>query len=265
MRVPYGSSFRRATILIPVVAGLFWATGLFRATGAAANTVTFSGTVGYTGIYIGTALYVEVLDTSGGVTTVVASQGFQPGEPPFAQFYSLSFDNTGVSPQVAVVALLDVDGGGKNSVSGADVFGWFRSDPVPTFVSSDSSHTGLDIIMPRAEIRGTLTFAPGQTEARVLPSTDAHCAEGYFRPSEPFTSAGAYAVVGLYPGTYCISAEGDSTTGYGVICYGDDPTCKNATTVTIGPAEYKTGIDFDFTATPAPVVHTTWGLLKSRY
>lgn len=265
MRVPNGSFLRRAVILIPVAAGLLWTTGLLGVTGAAASTVTFTGTVGYTGIYMGSALYVEVLDTSGGDPTVVASKGFQPGEPPFAQFYSLSFDNTGVSPQVAVVALLDVDGGGKNSVSGADVFGWLRSDPVPTFVSSDTSHTGLDIILPRAEIRGTLTFAPGQTEARVIPSTDAHCAEGYFRPTDPFTSAGAYAIVGLYPGTYCISAEGDSTNGSGVICYGDDPTCKNATTVTIGPTDVLTGIDFDFTATPAPVAHTTWGLLKNRY
>lgn len=258
MRLHDDNFFCRA-FLILAAAGMLWASG------AAAGIVTFSGTVSYTGTYSGDSLYVGVLDTTnaGGDVTLLALQVFDPGPPPFDQAFSLDFDNTGVGSQVMVASLLDVDGDGTNSVSGADVFGWYNGGAAPVFISSTTSHTGLDFALPRAEIHGTLTFTTGQTQARVQLSPDGHCIEGSFRPSDPFTGAGPYAIIGVYPGTYCINAEGGGTGGYWTICYGD-PTCKSPITVTIGPTDVKTGIDFDFSSV-APVEHTSWGLLKSRY
>jgi len=259
MRIATGTMLGRALILIPAVAGMLWAVG------AAAGTVTFSGTVGYAGSHSGDSLYVAVLDTTGVEdVTILAIHAYAVGAPPFSQGYSLDFDNTGVGPLVQVVALLDVDGGGTSSVSGADIFGWYGENPNPLGVSSAASLTDLDFFLPLAEIHGTLTFAPGQTDARVNVTTPiTGCLNGGFRPSDPFLTDGSYAIVGVYEGVYCISGEGSTPTGNIVTCY-NDPSCSVTTYVDVGIGEIVTGIDLDFAAT-VPVHRTTWGLVKSRY
>jgi len=259
MRVSTGTMLGRALILIPVAAGMLWAAG------AAADTVTFSGSVSYTGNYSGDSLYVAVLDTAnaGEDVNILVLQAFDPGPPPFNQLFSLQFDNTGVGSQVMVASLLDVDGDGTNSVTGADVFGWYNGGTLPTGISSASSQSGLDFSLPRGEIRGILTFTAGQTEARVSVTPDLTCMTEGFRPNDPFQADGSYAMVGIYPGTYCVYASGNTSTGYAQICYGD-PSCASPTTITLADGEVKNNVDFDFTDT-APVEPTTWGLLKSRY
>lgn len=259
MRVSTGSTFSRALILIPLAVGLFWAAG------AGAAPVTFTGTVGYAGSYSGDSLYVAVLDTTGVEdVTILAIQSYAVGTPPFSQPYSLDFDNAGVGPLVFVVALLDVDGGGTSAVTGADVFGWYGEDVDPAGVSSASSLTDIDFFLPLAEIHGTLTFAPGQTDARVNITTPlTNCLGEGFRPNDPFMSDGAYAIVGVYEGVYCINGIGNTSTGNVVTCYGD-PSCGTENYVNVGIADIVTGIDLDFSAA-VPAEKTTWGMIKSRY
>lgn len=259
MRILEGSVFLRAMVLFPATAALLWTSG------AAAETITFSGSVAYTDrLNPAHTLYVAVLDTSGtGGATVLVRHAYQVTTTPIAIRYSLDFDDTGVSPQVAVVGLADVDGGGPDTVSSADVFGWYSGGTSPTFVSSTVSRDDLDFVLPYTTVQGTLKFATGQTEARVRFSPDAQCLVKWFRPTAVFTSEGTYALAGVYAGTYCVRAEGINAKGHTFICYGD-PTCADPTPVTIGPSFTKSGIDFDFTQA-VPVIHTTWGLLKSRY
>lgn len=259
MRVPTERTIGRALILILVVAGLFGAMS------AAANTITFTGTVGYAGDYSGDSLYVAVLDTTGAQdVNVLAIQAYAVSAPPFSQPYSLSFDNTTAGPLVTIVALLDVDGGGTSSVSGADIFGWLGQSETPAFISSATSDTFLDFLLPLAEIHGTLTFAPGQTDARVNITTPlTGCLADGFRPSNPFLSEGAYAIIGVYEGSYCINGQGTTPGGNITTCYGD-PSCSSSHYLNVGVADVVTGVDLDFSAA-VPVVHTTWGLIKSRY
>lgn len=259
MRLGNAVTLGRALVLALAVAAMFGAAG------TEAATVTVTGTVSYAGDYSGDTLYVAVLDTTGVEdVTLLDLQAYPVSAPPFGQPYSLSYDNTGVGPLVMVVALLDVDGDGTNSVSGADIFGWYGEAPEPAGISSATSNTDIDFFLPLAEIHGTLTFAPGQTEARVNITTPVTgCLNGGFRPNDPFTSDGAYAVIGIYEGEYCISAEGNTSNGYTVVCYGD-PSCATENYVSVGIGDIVSGIDFDFSAT-VPVERTTWGLIKSHY
>lgn len=233
--------------------------------GGEAASITFSGTVSYQGSYTGDTLYVAALDTSGVEdVTLLDLQAYPVSAPPFSQPYSLTFDNTGVSPTLFIAALLDVDGGGIAAVSGEDIFGWYNEGTEPEGVSSSSTMSGLDFGLPRAEVHGTLTFASGQVDARInfTPSTLA-CAQDGFRPNYDITSEGAYSVNGLYPGTYCARAEGNTSGGYVQICYGD-VTCASPTLITLAATEVRNGIDFDFAAV-VPVQATTWGRIKSLY
>jgi hypothetical protein len=78
------------------------------------------------------------------------------------------------------------------------------------------------------------------------------------------TASGAYSIVGIYPGTWCVSAEGNlpEPPFFAQVCHGD-PSCENPTLVTLGVGEVANGVDLDFNAVPAQV--TSWGLLKIRY
>lgn len=259
MRVSTGTMLGRALILIPVAAGTLWGAG------ATADTVTFTGTVSYAGSYSGDSLYVAVLDTAGVEdVTILAIHAYAVGSPPFSQPYSLDFESATASPLVTVAALLDVDGGGTASVSGADIFGWLGADMTPAYISSASSQNLLDVLLPVSEIHGNLTFAPGQTAARVNITTPiTGCLNEGFRPSDPFTTEGAYAIVGVYEGVYCINGQGTTPGGNIVTCY-NDPSCTHETYVEVRVGDILTGIDLDFSAT-VPVERTTWGLLKSRY
>ena len=181
---------------------------VFPQTARAAN-VTFSGTVSYSGTHAGNTLYVAVLDTSLAEedVAILVIETYTPGTPPFSQPYSLTFDNTGVGSHVFVVALLDVDDSGLEEVSGIDIFGWYNGTTDPFAVSSAASLSGLNFALPRAELRGTLTFAPDQIDARIsLVPTVLACSQDAFRPDYDITSAGPYASNGIYPGTYCVRA-----------------------------------------------------------
>jgi hypothetical protein len=228
-----------------------------------AATITFSGTVSYQGSYSGDTLYVAVLDTTGTEdVTILALEAFAVGSPPFDQFYSLDFDNTGVSPLLLVAGFLDVDGGGTDAISDADVFGWYAGTPQPTGVSSATTQSGIDFDLPRAEIHGTITFEAGQSQARLNVSPTDCTMEG-FRPTEWVNSGGPYSLIGLYPGTYCVSADGSPTSGPSHICYGD-ATCANPTLITLTATQVVTGVDLDFSDS-APVESITWGRIKARY
>jgi len=229
---------------------------------APAAPVTLSGTVSYQGTHSGDTLYVAVLDTTGVEdVTVLDIHSYAVGAPPFDQAYSLSFDNAGVASTVFIASILDVGGGGLD-VTGDDVFGWYAGAQTPTGIPSSSSASGLDFALPRAEIHGTVTFVAGQTGARIDVSPDALCLTEGFRPRTDLSSPGSYAVVGIYPGTYCVKAEGETDSGTLYECYGD-PDCQAPVTVTLGAMEVRTGIDFDFSLVPVETV--TWGGIKSRY
>lgn len=239
------------------------AAAVWLAPGAGAAIVTFSGTVSYQGSYSGDTLYVGVLDTTGVEdVTVLSLQAFPVGPPPFNQSYSLDFDNASASPMLLVAAFLDVDGGGVGSITGEDVFGWYASTPEPTGISSASSQSGIDFELPRAEIHGTITFDSIQTQARPNVSPTDCMTEG-FRPTEWVTSGGPYSIIGLYAGTYCVSADGSPTSGPMHICYGD-VTCANPTLITLTATQVVTGVDLDFSG-GAPVEALTWGRIKARY
>ena len=235
---------------------------LLAAGGVSAADVTFTGTVSYSGPYSGDTLFVAVLDTTGSDDAQVLDLvAYEVVSKPISQGYSLTFDNAGVSPTVVVASFLDVDGGGVSDISGADVFGWFPGAAEPVGVSSASSQTGLDFALPEAEIHGTLTFASGQTEAELELSSASDCLGGGFRPPTRKFTDGAYSIVGIYAGSYCLQAFGFGT-GAIAICYGD-PNCVSPTTISLGPTQVVNGIDLDFNL--VPVEGTTWGRLKARY
>jgi len=230
---------------------------------AGADIVTFSGTVSYQGTHSGDTLYVAVIDTVGpDDVTVLDLQAYEVGSPPFSQPYTLQFDNAAASPFLFVASFLDTDGGGVADVGGLDVFGWYDGNQSPAQVSSASSRSGLDFELPRAEIHGTITFAAGQAEARPDASPDPSCLLEGFRPRPVVNSSGTYAIVGLYPGSYCVNADGSGDSGYLKVCYGD-PSCASPTAVTLTGTEVRNGVDLDFSV--VPVLPSTWGRVKSRY
>jgi len=245
---------------------LFAAVGLVRALPeAAAAPITFSGTIAYDGIHTGDSLFVAALDTTGTEdVTLLDLQTIAVGPPPFSQPYSLTFDNTGVGQDLFVASFLDVDGGGIDSVGGGDVFGWYAGGPAPTAIVPDSSQSGLDFALPRAEIHGTLTLRPGQTEARIDVTGDPACVLEGFRPGTFAFSSGAYSILGIYAGTWCVNAEGtDPVLGTLRVCYGD-PDCASPTLVPLTATEVRNGIDLDFTAITS-VEKGSWGSLKALY
>lgn len=230
---------------------------------APAAPITFSGTVSYQGSYAGDTLYVGVLDTTGTEdVTILDLEALPVGPPPFNQLYSLNFDNAGVSPTLLVASFLDVDGGGVDSLGEADVFGWYNGGTFPAGISSASSQSGLDFALPRAEIRGTIIFDSGQTQARLNVSPDVNCQMDGFRPTEWTTSPGPYSII-VYAGTYCVSADGNPSSGPTHICYGD-PSCTSPTLVTLSTTQVVTGVDLDFSG-GAPVEKITWGRVKALY
>lgn len=250
-------------VLLTTVAVMFAFLG-WAAPAANADIVTFTGTVSYSGPYSGDTLYVGLIDTSSVDTTdFVVIEAYAVGSPPFDQSYSLSFDNTNAPTDVIVAALLDVDGGGPDTLSGADILGWYPSTPEPVGVSTATSHGGLHFDLPEAEIHGNVLFAPGQLYAFVIAAQS--CTEGGFgRPPIEMNASGDYVIKGVYAGTWCVF-------GFGFVppftfvaaCFGD-ATCENPTPVTLTETEVKTGIDLDFTGNvPAP--NTTWGRLKNQF
>jgi len=227
--------------------------------------VTLSGTVTYDGSHTGDSLFVAVIDTTGAEdATLLDLQTIAVGPPPLSQPYSLTFDNTGVGAEVFVASFLDVDGGGIDSVGGGDVFGWYAGTATPMGVSSGSSQAGLDFALPRAELHGTITLTAGLTEARIDVTGDAACVLEGFRPGTFATSSGPYSVLGLYPGTYCVNADGnDSVLGYLRVCFGD-ATCVSPAAVTLTATEVRNGVDLDFTLATA-VESSSWGSVKALY
>ena len=237
------------------------------ALGANAEVVTFTGTVSYNGTHTGDTLFVAVIDTTQegeDVTFLDLEAYFVNGASPINQPYSLTFDNATAPATAIVAALLDPDGGGVDTVGGADIIGWYASEPEPTGVTTATSHSGLDFDLPEAEIHGAVVFAPGQEYANILAASSCTESSGFGRPSFEVTSSGAYEIIGLYAGTYCVF-------GFGFVppftfvaaCYGD-PTCANPTLITLTAEEVRNGINLDFTGN-VPASNTTWGLLKSRY
>lgn len=232
------------------------------AVAAAALPVTFSGTVSYSGSYSGDSLYVAVLDTTGVEdVTLLDLQVFAVGAPPFSQPYVLNFDNDGLTNDLIVASFLDVDGGGVDSVSGNDVLGWYNGTIDPAPISPASSQVGLDFDLPLAEVHGTVTFAPGQAEANIWATSDVTCEGDTFRPQVEVSSSGAYSIVGLYPGTYCVMGEGFGPTFFGFACFGG---CSSPTPVTLTQTEVRNNVDLDFTDT-VPVEAVSWGQVKSKY
>ena len=244
-------------LLMLVVAGI--------AARAQAEIVTFTGTIHYEGPYSGT-LYVAAIDTTEADTAqFLGLQSYSPGSPPFDQAYSISFENATAPTEVIVAALLDVDGGGVDTVGQGDIIGWYDSQPVPTKVSTASSHNGLHFDLPQAEIHGTVTFAPGQTTAQVVMANSCSGEGTWGRAGIQLTESGTYSIKGFYPGTFCGFAFGALSTPpfFTAICFGD-PTCVNPTPITLTQTEILTGIDFDFSGN-VRAKHTTWGGLKTRY
>jgi hypothetical protein len=232
--------------------------------GATATPATFSGTVSYNGTYSGDTLFVAVLDTTGTEdVTILDLKAYPAGPPPIAQPYSLTFDNAGLTAPILVASFLDVDGGGVDSIGGLDVFGWYGEESGPAGVAPDSSQSGLNFALPRAEIHGTVTFATHQFDARVDASVDPSCAMEGFRPQVDVASSGTYSMIGLYAGTYCVNASGSTPGGQIEVCYGD-PTCASPGPVTLGATEVRTGVDLDFSLL-TPVDPVNWGRLKTLY
>jgi hypothetical protein len=234
-------------------------------TPALAEVVTMSGTIHYDGPYSGT-LYVAAIDTTQADTAqFLGLQSYTPGSPPFDQPYSISFDNAAAPTDVIVAALLDVDGGGVDTVGQGDIIGWYNSQPVPTKVSTSSSHNGLHFDLPQAEVHGTVTFAPGQTGATVIIATSCTGEGAWGRPGVQMAESGTYSLKGIYAGTWCGFAFGFLPTPpfFTALCFGD-PTCANPTPITLTTTEIRTGIDFDFSGN-VRTHETTWGHLKSKY
>lgn len=254
------TTFRRVptTICLSLLIWLLWLP-----TASMAAPVTFSGTITYQGSYSGDSLYVAALDTAGTLdVTLLGLKSLAVGSSPFTQPYALEFDNTGTSAMLFVAAFLDVDGGGVDSLGGADVFGWYGEGAAPVGVSSAAPQSGLDFALPRAEIYGYITFAPGQMEARVDVSADLACLNQGFRPGHFAYGSGPYAIIGVYPGSYCVSASGYSPSGPLRICYGD-PTCASPAAITVAATEVRVGVDLDFTTTSVATI--PWGRVKVLY
>ncbi len=234
--------------------------------GADAEVVSFSGTVTYTGSYAADTLYVAVMDTNtaGGEPNFLVAGAFPVSPPPFSQPFNLSFDNALLGGDLIVAAALDVDGGGLESISGGDVVGWYASTPDPTLISATTSQTGLDFSLPLAEIQGTVTFGPGQTDASVRAMPNSDCTGGSFSPQLEMSSEGAYILPGLYAGTYCIRGEGQNqSVGWISVCHGD-PLCATPTLVTLTASQVVTGVDLDFSLVQ-PNETASWGTVKSTY
>ncbi|NNF05547.1 MAG: hypothetical protein HKN21_02185 [Candidatus Eisenbacteria bacterium] len=231
--------------------------------GVEAETITYSGTVSYDGVHMGDSLYVAVIDTTGvDDVDLLAIQSYAPGAPPFSVGYSLDFDNEEVGSSLIIASFLDVDGGGIEMLTGSDVFGWYAGTVTPTGVSSSGSQSGLDFDLPRAEIRGTVTFAPGQEWADIEFHTDASCLGNEFRPTLELTSSGEYEVQGLYAGTYCVRADGEAKQGSVEVCFGD-PNCETPTLITLGDTDIQTGVDLDFSVVGTEKI--SWGGIKNRH
>lgn len=98
--------------------------------------------------------------------------------------------------------------------------------------------------------------------ARPDATLDALCLEEGFRPRPEDTATGPYVIRGLYPGAYCVSAEGSTGSGSLRVCFGD-PDCESPTLVTLSAGEIRTGVDLDFTT--VAVEEVSWGMLKGRY
>jgi hypothetical protein len=234
--------------------------------GATAEVVSFSGTVSYTGSYAADTLYVAIMDTNtvGDEPTFITAGAFPLGLPPFDQAFELSFDNALATGPLVVAAALDVDGGGLQSIAGGDIVGWYGSAPDPALVSPTASHADIDFWLPLAEIKGTVTFGPDQISASVNASPDANCQGASFQPKLDMGSEGAYTILGLYPGTYCIRGEGQSASiGWISICYGDR-FCASPTLVSVTTSQVVTGVDLDFSVI-TPNEETSWGTVKSSY
>ena len=228
--------------------------------------VTLSGTISYTGSHSGDTLYVAVIDTSASKdVSFLALRAYAIGLPPLNQPYSIDFPGSGAPPFVILAALLDVDGGGVDSVSGSDIVGWYAGSADPVGVSSSLSQSGLDFVLPRAEVHGTITLVAGQTEAWIEATQDPACrAIGFRRPPVKVTGSGPYSITGLYAGTWCVYAEANiPNTSFAHICYGD-PNCVNPSTITLNEAQIRVGVDLDFTG-HTPAFPLSWGRLKARY
>jgi len=167
------------------------------ATPALAEVVTMSGTFHYDGPYSGT-LYVAAIDTTQADSAqFLGLQSYSPGSPPFDQPYSVSFDNATAPTDVIIAALLDVDGGGVDTVGQGDIIGWYNSEPIPTKVSTSSSHNGLHFDLPQAEVHGTVTFAPSQTGAIVVMASSCSDEGAWGRPGIQLSESGTYSIKGI--------------------------------------------------------------------
>ena len=234
--------------------------------GADAEIISFSGTVTYNGSYAADTLYVAVIDTNsvGDEPTFLATEALAVGAPPYNRFFDVSFDNTLATGSLVVAAALDVDGGGLQAIGAGDVVGWYASTPDPMLISPAASLSGIDFSLPLAELHGTLTFGPDQTNAFLNAVTSANCQGGSFQPQTEVASSGPYAIIGLYPGTYCIHGGGPSASlGWLTICYGD-PLCLDPTLVTLTESQVLNGVDLDFSVI-APTEQAAWGTVKSAY
>jgi len=233
--------------------------------GADAEVVTFSGTITYDGSYAADTLYVAVMDTStaGEDPNFIATGAWAVGPAPFSQPFTLTFDNA-AAPNVIVAAALDVDGGGLAATGSGDIVGWYASTPDPALVPTSASRADLDFFLPRAEIRGTVTFAPDQVACYVSATPSADCQGDHFAPMPEPDASGPYVILGLYAGTYCVGGEGFSTSfGWLEVCYGD-PQCVSPTLVTVTGTQVVSGVDLDFSVVAADE-RTTWGAVKSAY
>ena len=131
--------FGMALIYLLVTVGMVWLPNT-----AGAAQVAFSGTVGYQGTYLGDSLYVAVLDTTGVEDVdILVIEAFSVGSPPFSQAFSLDFDNAGVGAMLIIASFLDVDGGGVDSLTGADVLGWYSGSSAPTGAGPGSRVPGV--------------------------------------------------------------------------------------------------------------------------
>lgn len=227
--------------------------------------ITLSGTVEYYGPYNGDSLYVAVIDTAGPDKGLYSVLAFDVGNSPLAQPYAFNLDSASAPPRIWIAALLDVDGGGVDSVGALDVVGWYGSFPVPVELSTDSPQSGLDFTLPTAEIHGEVTFVAGQSGAEIQATPHDDCGlQRLSRPSVELSGSGPYSLIGLYAGTYCVRADGwGSGPVPDTVCYGDF-SCANSWLITLADGQVVTQVDLSF-LDPAPVERSTWGLLKSRY
>jgi hypothetical protein len=226
--------------------------------------ITLSGIVTYDGPYDGDTLYVALLDTSLSDDGPFVTVAYDVGNSPVSQSFTFNLDNALIPPVVWVASLLDVDGGGVDSIGVADVVGWYDGNPIPVEVSTATSHSGLDFALPTAEIHGAVTFAPVQAGAEIVAMPYPRCGlRGLARPSVELSASGPYSIIGVYAGVYCVQAYGWGGPVQNRVCFGDF-TCVDPTSITLGEGEAMHGVNLSF-VNPAPVERSTWGTLKSRY